>query len=156
MTHYIHTQKHLISIITDDVNNKGPIFNQDTLLPIMIMENVKSGYFVRQVLANDPDLTAKLEFRIDYNASEGRNENGILVPNLNISEIFSIEKDKGDIEVIGNLDREITEQFKLMIVVEDVNADLEASQFRPQIQRSSLFIMVQDVNDNQPAFKGMN
>ena len=100
---YICTQTHLISIITDDVNNKGPIFNQDTLLPIMIMENVKSGYFVRQVLANDPDLTAKLEFRIDYNASEGRNENGILVPNLNISEIFSIEKDKGDIEVIGNL-----------------------------------------------------
>ena len=37
--------------------------------------------------------------------------------------------------------------------MEDINADLVASQFRPQIQKSSVFITIQDVNDNQPAFK---
>ena len=97
------------------MNNKTPIFNPDTLLPIIIQENVKSGYFVRQILANDPDLSAQLEFKIDFNASEARNENGFLVPNLNISDIFHIDKYSGDIEVIGNLDREIAEQYKLMI-----------------------------------------
>ena len=37
--------------------------------------------------------------------------------------------------------------------MEDINADLVASQFRPQIQKSSVFITIQDVNDNQPVFK---
>ena len=104
-----------VFLFSDDVNNKAPIFNPDTLLPITIQENVKSGYFVRQILANDPDLSAQLEFKIDFNASEARNENGFLVPNLNISDIFHIDKYSGDIEVIGNLDREIAEQYKLMI-----------------------------------------
>ena len=38
-----------------------------------------------------------------------------MVPNLNISDIFYMDKDNGDIEVSGNLDREIAEQYKLMI-----------------------------------------
>ena len=38
-------------------------------------------------------------------------------------------------------------------MVEDVKADIVASQFRPQIQRASLFVTILDVNDNNPEFK---
>ena len=38
-------------------------------------------------------------------------------------------------------------------MVEDVKADIVASQFRPQIQRASLFVTILDINDNNPEFK---
>jgi cadherin 23 len=142
-----------VNITIDDVNNKVPVFNDDSLLPLTILENVDPGYFVRRVVANDPDLTSQLRFYIDANKSESRNENGILLPNLNITELFAIDQDSGDITVSGDLDREVVQDIKLTIIVEDVKADIIASQFRPQISRSSLFITILDINDNNPMFK---
>ena len=41
-----------VNITIDDVNNKVPSFNEDTLLPATIMENVGPGYFVRKIVSN--------------------------------------------------------------------------------------------------------
>ena len=99
-------------------------------------------------------MTSQLKFYIDSNRSELRNENGILVPSLNISDFFAIDVNNGELEVItDNLDRELIEDFKIVIMVEDVKADIVASQFRPQIQRASLFVTILDINDNTPQFK---
>ena len=141
-----------VNITIDDVNNKVPSFDEDTLLPITISEDVNPGYFVRKIEAYDPDLTSNLKFYLDSNRSEARNENGILVHNLNISDYFAIDEDNGELEVIQDLDREFVQDYKIMIMVEDVKADIVASQFRPQIQRASIFITVTDVNDNNPEF----
>ena len=120
-----------MNITIDDVNNKVPTFNEDTLLPASIIENVGPGYFVRKVEAYDPDLTSQLKYYIDSNRSELRNENGILVPSLNISDFFAIDVNNGELEVITeNLDRELIQDFKIVIMVEDVKADIVASQFR--------------------------
>ena len=142
-----------VNITIDDVNNKVPIFNDDTLLPVDIMEGVAPGYYVRKVEAYDPDLTSQLKYFVDYNKSEARNDNGILVPVLNISDFFAMDENTGELEVIGELDRETVQDYKLVVMVEDVKADIIASQFRPQIQRSSLFVTILDVNDNPPQFK---
>ena len=53
-----------VNITIDDVNNKVPSFNEDTLLPATIMENVGPGYFVRKIEAYDPDLTSQLKYYI--------------------------------------------------------------------------------------------
>ena len=67
----------------------------------------------------------------DSNRSELRNENGILVPSLNISDFFAIDANTGELEVVTeNLDRELIQDFKIVIMVEDVKADIVASQFR--------------------------
>ena len=142
-----------VNITIDDVNNRVPIFNDDTLLPVTIQENVKIGYYVRKIEAYDPDLTAQLKYFLDFNKSEARNENGILVPSLNISDFFAIDSNTGELEVIGELDREYVQDYKLVIMVEDIKADIIASQFRPQISRASLFVTILDENDNAPVFK---
>ena len=83
-----------------------PSFNEDTLLPATITENVGPGYFVRKIEAYDPDLTSQLKYYIDSNRSELRNENGILVPTMNISDFFAIDINTGEVEVVTkNLDR---------------------------------------------------
>ena len=51
----------------------------------------------------------------DSNRSELRNENGILVPSLNISDFFAIDANTGELEVVTeNLDRELIQDFKIV------------------------------------------
>lgn len=76
--------------------------------------------------------------------------------------MFKIDKNSGQINVIGPLDREYTEEFLIVVIVEDLNAenlggtngDLnEINTKSRQIASTPIKIIVDDVNDNAPKFK---
>ena len=80
-----------------------------------------------------------------------------------VDEVFAIDPTSGRVTVIGNLDREFAEEFLLLIVVEDLNAEKldgdtkfdrenEKRNVR-QIASTTIAIIVDDVNDNLPLFR---
>ena len=80
-----------------------------------------------------------------------------------VDEVFTIDPTAGRVTVIGNLDREFAEEFLLLIVVEDLNAEKldgdtkfdreNAKRNVRQIASTTIAIIVDDVNDNLPLFR---
>ncbi|TRY71883.1 hypothetical protein TCAL_08438 [Tigriopus californicus] len=138
-----------VNVTITDVNNKNPYFEQPEA--VNIMENSNPGAFVTRVVALDPDTSAKLTYSLDSNKSEAFDENDQIIPraNANVSELFELDANTGDLRVIGRVDREMVARIKLFIRVEDVNAVRNP----PQIAFTSLPIIINDVNDNSPEFE---
>ncbi len=132
-----------ISIV--DVNNKSPIFDQTSLEPVTIAENVERGHFVTRIVAKDPDQKSDLHY--SWIGAESYDEKGNLVVDFNATSTFVVNEISGDVFVIGALDREVVERVKLFVAVEDFAAELEQ-----QITEGKLEIVIDDVNDNDPIF----
>ncbi len=49
------------------------------MAPILVSEAASVGTEVGRVVATDPDLSRLLVYRLDYNRSDGRREDGALV-----------------------------------------------------------------------------
>ena len=47
--------------------------------PVVVSEGVAVGTAVGRILATDPDEGSRLEYRLDYNRSQARREDGALV-----------------------------------------------------------------------------
>lgn len=79
---------------------------------------------VTRLVAHDPDTTAKLRYTIDHSGTEGRNEEGRLVRNTEVNLEASLELDQwdGTLRVTRVLDREEVETIKLIVNVEDLEA----------------------------------
>lgn len=156
----------LVNITIIDVNNKSPEFvslgaslkqNNQALLATMnqqqqhivyINEDAPYGLIVTRVVATDLDSTAELRYSINYARSEARNDDMVLVdPNL-MRDVFAIDPSDGTIKVVKQLDRELFDQVKLRLQVEDIAAETNG-----QIGYSYLTVKITDVNDNRPTFK---
>ena len=79
-----------------------------------------------------------------------------------MDDVFKIDENSGQINVIGSLDREYTEEFLIVVMVEDLNAenpggtngDLNVKSAKSrQIASTPIKIIVDDINDNAPKFK---
>lgn len=129
------------------LQNNGPS-GHNNLMVVNVNEDAPYGLIVTRVVAIDLDSNAELRYSINYARSEARNEDMILVEPSLIRDLFSIEPTDGTIKVAKQLDRELFDQVKLRLQVEDI-----AAQTPDQIAHSYLLVRITDVNDNRPTFK---
>ncbi|XP_056373106.1 protocadherin gamma-B1-like isoform X41 [Hyla sarda] len=119
----------LIKIVVQDVNDNFPKFDKD-IYEISLNENVPFGFLVLQLNAVDED--EDLYAQIRYSFSD------VLET---IYSVFSLDPVNGSINVIGNIDYEITERYELTVEAKD-GGNLAA--------HCKIYIDVTDVNDNAP------
>ena len=110
-----------VNITIVDVNNKAPEFVDNDV--IIVPEDAPNMYFVTRVLATDLDDKPVLRYSIDYTKSEARNEFGAIVDYNLFVDNFAINALDGTIRVVKILDRELWDQIKLFLVVEDIAAN---------------------------------
>lgn len=89
----------LVNISVVDVNNKVPILSDPGI--IHIKENVPVGYFVYKIQATDLDDSAVLEYSLNANGSEAKNEDGVQVTlsEYNFVDLFKIDRKSGTLRV---------------------------------------------------------
>uniref|UniRef100_A0A8C6X5I0 Cadherin domain-containing protein n=1 Tax=Naja naja TaxID=35670 RepID=A0A8C6X5I0_NAJNA len=115
-----------------DVNDNPPVFNQ-SVYRVKLLENTASGLLV--ITLNATDLDEGVNRKISYFFSNK-------VP-LQVTKLFSINSDTGEIRVIGKLDYEDINCYELQIVAEDKGSS-------PLSGHCDVFVDVLDVNDNIP------
>ncbi|XP_021707792.1 cadherin-23 isoform X2 [Aedes aegypti] len=137
-----------VNISIKDVNNKSPYFLEPGT--ISIRENTPVGTYAYRLLANDLDKEPILRYYMDSNTSEARSEEGALVKlsEYDYLTAFMLNSTDGLIRVIKLLDREKVEIIKLGFIVEDI-----AAEFGKQTATTTLTIVVEDENDNNPKFR---
>ncbi|XP_055621395.1 cadherin-23 [Toxorhynchites rutilus septentrionalis] len=137
-----------VNITITDVNNKTPYFiNPGT---ISIRENTPVGTYTYRLMAHDLDDGHVLRYYLDVNTSEARSEEGVLVKvsEYDYLSAFSLNSTDGVIRVVKLLDREKSEMIKLGLIVKDI-----AAKNGLQTATTTLTIMIEDENDNNPRFK---
>ncbi|XP_016426488.1 protocadherin alpha-8-like [Sinocyclocheilus rhinocerous] len=121
-----------ITINVIDINDNRPVFSKD-VYSVTITENLPVGSLILQVNATDADL--------------GKNGDIIysFVSNLKkkVYDTFEIDKNTGEIRVIGNVDHEDTEVYRADVTASD-------SAEPPMTTNCRVVIKVTDVNDNKP------
>ncbi|XP_055586421.1 cadherin-23 [Uranotaenia lowii] len=137
-----------VNISIKDVNNKSPHFLEPGT--ISIRENTPVGTYAYRLIANDPDRDPILRYYMDGNISEARTEEGVLVKlsEYDYMSAFMLNSTDGLIRVVKLLDREKMEIIKLGFIVEDI-----ASENGIQTATTTLTIVIEDENDNNPKFK---
>ncbi|XP_062536316.1 cadherin-23 isoform X2 [Armigeres subalbatus] len=137
-----------VNISIKDVNNKAPYFLDPGT--ISIRENTPVGTYAYRLIANDLDREPILRYYMDSNTSEARSEEGALVKvtEYDYLSAFMLNSTDGLIRVIKLLDREKVEVIKLGFIVEDIAAELGK-----QTATTTLTIVVEDENDNNPKFR---
>ncbi|XP_044756938.1 cadherin-23 [Coccinella septempunctata] len=136
----------IINVI--DVNNKNPIFLESR--KSKLKENVPVGTIVSKVVAKDLDTTARLFYSTNPNECEARNERGNLLlrtPDFDCAKMFHLNAKTGVLTVAKPLDREVAENFRISLNVEDL-----ASETGPQIAKTFIDVELEDINDNSPKF----
>ena len=127
----VSNTEHTITIRVLDENDNSPIFTLDPYTA-SVAENSGDGTPVVTVQANDADSGTLGE--VVYSIISG-----------NIGEVFSINANNGDITVSGNIDREVLDEYMLVIAASNPGTSTRTTQARVNI-------MVTDINDNPPLF----
>ncbi|XP_018055353.1 PREDICTED: uncharacterized protein LOC108691909 [Atta colombica] len=142
------TAEVLVNITILDVNNKPPVFIDPGT--VTIRENTQVGAYVHRIVAQDPDVTPILRYRVDPNSSEARNEEGTLIKVQEYDYLAALELNALDglLRIVKLLDRERVETIRLGLVVEDLAAVRGL-----QTASATLSIIIEDENDNNPKFR---
>ncbi|XP_055850573.1 protocadherin-like wing polarity protein stan isoform X3 [Episyrphus balteatus] len=125
-----NTTQLLVNVI--DANDNAPRFYTSQFQE-SVLENVPVGYNIIRVQAYDSDEGANAE--ITYSISE-RDDNFPL----------SVDPRTGWVQTIKQLDREEQSRYTFQVIAKDGGIP-------PKSASSSVVITVQDVNDNDPAFR---
>ena len=121
----------VVEVKVTDTNDNAPKFVRDMYEP-SLFENAEVNTQVVKVSATDEDSGVNSE--ITYNFVEG-NEEGK----------FSIDSESGQIILIEELDREVEDQYMLLVSVTDGG--------QPALNSTTLVkVIVTDYNDNKPVF----
>ncbi|XP_026548322.1 protocadherin alpha-5-like, partial [Notechis scutatus] len=115
-----------------DVNDNPPVFNQ-SIYRVKLLENTASGSLV--INLNATDLDEGLNREISYFFSNSLT--------LDVTKLFSINSDTGEIRVIGKVDYEESNFHELPILAKDKGSF-------PLSGHCKVIIEVLDMNDNIP------
>ncbi|XP_076729864.1 protocadherin alpha-8 isoform X30 [Maylandia zebra] len=121
-----------VTVIVLDSNDNNPTFSQE-VYSVTIHENVEVNTCVITVNATDLDESSNGEIEYVFGGQLDRK----------IYELFSLDKNTGEIRVKGNIDFETVDVYKL-----DVHATDKGQP--PMSTDCRVIIKVLDVNDNKP------
>ncbi|XP_068506816.1 protocadherin gamma-A3 isoform X46 [Syngnathus scovelli] len=125
----------MILITVLDVNDNAPVFTQPTYSAI-VNENSPAGTIVATVSAADAD--GELNSKISYSITNTLD---------NVKTIFDINKENGQVSLIGNIDYEKSRNFQIHLLASDDGGLTDSCK---------LIIDVQDINDNKPVINIMS
>ncbi|XP_008408015.1 cadherin EGF LAG seven-pass G-type receptor 2 isoform X5 [Poecilia reticulata] len=123
-----------LTVSVSDTNDHNPVFEQQDYKE-SIRENLEIGYEVLTVRATDGD--APVNGNILYNILNSNGSN----------EVFEIDSRSGVIRTKGLVDREEVESYMLLVEANDQGRDPG-----PRSATASVYIVVEDDNDNAPQF----
>ncbi|XP_054640393.1 cadherin EGF LAG seven-pass G-type receptor 2 isoform X5 [Dunckerocampus dactyliophorus] len=123
-----------LTVTVSDANDHDPVFEQQDYKE-SIRENLEIGYEVLTVRATDGD--APVNGNILYHIL---NSNGS-------SDVFEIDSRSGVIRTKGLVDREAVEAYMLLVEANDQGRDPG-----PRSATATVYIVVEDDNDNAPQF----
>ncbi|XP_076089767.1 protocadherin Fat 4-like [Mytilus galloprovincialis] len=118
-----------IDITITDVNDGGPSFNE--IYNTSVIENTAIGTVVETVAATDPDHSNSTFGNLFYTVVSGDTDSK-----------FTIDSSTGQITLNGNLDRETTDYYLLVVQAKEQVGTYSAS--------STVNVSISDVNDNIP------
>ncbi|XP_016121587.1 protocadherin alpha-10-like, partial [Sinocyclocheilus grahami] len=121
-----------IAINVIDINDNRPVFSKD-VYSVTITENIPVGSLILQVNATDADLGKNGDIIYSF-ASNLKKK---------VYDTFEIDKNTGEIRVIGDVDHEDTEVYRADVTASD-------SAEPPMTTTCRVVIKVTDVNDNKP------
>ncbi|XP_030000837.1 protocadherin beta-16-like [Sphaeramia orbicularis] len=124
-----------IDITVLDVNDNAPVFTQPTY-KATVTENSPKGTVVTTVTASDADQGSN--GKVTYSITNRLDD---------VRRLFIVNKDNGEITLIGNIDFEQSRHFQV---------DVRASDDGGLTDSSKVMIDVQDVNDNKPEINIMS
>ncbi|XP_041441493.1 protocadherin gamma-B5-like [Xenopus laevis] len=119
----------LIKIVVLDANDNYPMFTQDTY-QVALSENAPNGFLVIQLKATDEDdgSNAQITYSFSHISEKG-------------DHIFQINAENGEIQKIGELDYEVTKNYKITVEAKDGGG---------LFSYSEVSVQVIDANDNTP------
>ncbi|KAF5893704.1 protocadherin Fat 2, partial [Clarias magur] len=121
----------LLAVNILDVNDNPPSFSQPRYV-LSIPESTEIDKIIFKVKAVDPD----------------QDDNGMIKYSLlTFMNLFKVDEISGDVSVKGNLDRETFLRYDLKIEARD-----EAKEDPQLISVADLVVVLEDINDNPPAF----
>ncbi|XP_075066095.1 protocadherin gamma-B1-like isoform X42 [Mixophyes fleayi] len=118
-----------IKVIVHDVNDNFPTFTKD-IYEISLNENAPIGFLVLQLNALDEDEGSNAQITYSFHDIAET-----------ILALFSIDPVNGNINVIGDIDYELTERYELTV---------EAKDGGNLVTHCKISINVTDMNDNPP------
>nr|XP_015832211.2 protocadherin beta-16-like [Nothobranchius furzeri] len=124
-----------IVITVLDANDNAPVFTQKTY-KATVTENSPKGTVVATVTASDADEGSNS--KITYSIKNENDED---------SGVFEINRENGEIIVVGTIDFEKSRDYKISLLASD-DGGLSDS--------SKLIVEVQDINDNKPEINIMS
>ncbi|XP_034546761.1 protocadherin gamma-A2-like [Notolabrus celidotus] len=125
----------LIVITVLDANDNAPVFTQQTY-KATVTENSPKGTVVATVTASDADQGSNS--KVTYTITNKFDD---------IRKLFKINRESGEINLIGNIDYEESRSFRIDVRVSDEGGLTDSCK---------LIIDVQDVNDNKPEINIMS
>ncbi|XP_068596713.1 protocadherin gamma-A2-like [Brachionichthys hirsutus] len=125
----------LIVITVLDVNDNAPVFTQPTY-KATVTENSPKGTFVAAVKASDAD-----------HGSNGKVTYSITNTLDDVRKIFEMNKDSGEVTLIGNIDFEDSRNYEINLLASDEGGLTDSCK---------LIVDVTDINDNKPEINIMS
>ncbi|XP_061135066.1 protocadherin beta-16-like isoform X7 [Syngnathus typhle] len=125
----------MILVTVLDANDNAPIFTQHTYKAI-VTENSAVGTIVATVSATDADQGTNA--KISYSISDARND---------IRSLFDINKETGEVTLIGIIDFEQSRNYQINILASDEGGLTDSCK---------IIVDVQDLNDNEPKISIMS
>ncbi|KAI1890773.1 hypothetical protein AGOR_G00157070 [Albula goreensis] len=123
-----------LTVTVSDTNDHDPVFEQQDYKE-SVRENLEIGYEVLTVRATDGD--APINGNIIYHVLNSNGSN----------DVFEIDARSGVIRTKGPVDREEVEAYMLLVEANDQGRDPE-----PRSSTATVYISVEDDNDNIPQF----
>ncbi|XP_073423457.1 protocadherin gamma-B1-like [Dendrobates tinctorius] len=125
----VQTGTALINIIITDFNDNSPVFTQD-VYKVSVRENIPVNSTILQVSASDEDEGVNAQITYSIKTTEDV-----------ISETFTINPNKGEIKIKGQLDYEVIKFYDI---------SLEAMDGGGLAAHAKVLIEITDENDNAP------
>jgi protocadherin-16/23 len=140
-----HTQ---VNIDIEDINDNSPTFESSTVR-ISVPENVELGTALYVVSASDRDSgkSGTVTYRLSTGGSIlSSNSNLVTSNSISSGNLFSIDSATGHLTLSQHLDFETSQRHTLIVTATDSGEPAMSSNL-------TIFVEVQDVNDNLPIFE---